>query len=55
MEKENYLYAIPYKYYTKHKIRRYGFHGTSHKYVSERACEILETDINTQKIITCHI
>ena len=55
MEKENYLYAIPYEYYTKHKIRKYWFHGTSHKYVSHRACEILNTDINTQKIITCHI
>jgi len=55
MDEENYLYAIPYKYYTKHKIRKYWFHGTSHKYVSHRACEILNTDINTQKIITCHI
>jgi len=55
MDKENYLYAIPYEYYTKHKIRKYWFHGTSHKYVSHRACEILNTDINTQKVITCHI
>ncbi len=55
MDEENYLYAIPYKYYTKHKIRKYWFHGTSHKYVSQRSCEILNTDINTQKLITCHI
>ncbi len=55
MWKESYLYAIPYEYYTKYKIRRYWFHWTSHKYVSHRACEILNTDINTQKIITCHI
>jgi len=50
-----YLYGIPYSLYEKHKIRRYGFHGTSHKYVSMRACEILGLDINTQKIITCHL
>ncbi|HRX64216.1 MAG TPA: acetate kinase [Candidatus Absconditabacterales bacterium] len=52
---ENYIYAIPYKYYKKYGIRKYGFHGTSHKYVSHRACEILKKDINSQKIITCHI
>ncbi len=52
---ENYIYAIPYKYYKKYWIRKYWFHGTSHKYVSHRACEILKKDINSQKIITCHI
>lgn len=55
MEKENYLYAIPYEYYTKYWIRKYWFHWTSHKYVSKRACEFLNEDFNTQKIITCHI
>ncbi|HKL44107.1 MAG TPA: acetate kinase [Candidatus Absconditabacterales bacterium] len=55
MEKENYLYAIPYEYYIKHGIRKYGFHGTSHKYVSKRACQFLNEDFNTKKIITCHI
>lgn len=50
-----YLYGIPYALYEKYKVRRYGFHGTSHKYVSARACEILGVDINTQKIITCHL
>lgn len=50
-----YLYGIPYSLYDKHKIRRYGFHGTSHKYVSARACEILGIDINNSKIITAHL
>ncbi len=55
MPEHSYLYAIPYVLYEKYKIRRYGFHGTSHKYVSARACEILDVDINTKKIITCHL
>ncbi len=55
MDPEYFLYAIPYEYYTKHKIRRYGFHGTSHKYVAHRTCEILKKDIQEQKIITCHL
>ena len=50
-----YLYAIPRSLYKKYGIRRYGFHGTSHRYVSKRACEILNVDYNTQKIITCHL
>lgn len=50
-----YMYAIPYSLYNKYKIRRYGFHGTSHFYVSQRACKILDTDITKQKIITCHL
>jgi acetate kinase len=50
-----YMYAIPYSLYNKYKIRRYGFHGTSHHYVSKRACEILNVDITKQKIITCHL
>ncbi len=55
MPEHVYLYGIPYVLYEKYKIRRYGFHGTSHKYVSSRACEILDVDINKQKIITCHL
>ncbi len=55
MPEHSYLYAIPYVLYEKYKIRRYGFHGTSHKYVSARACEILGVDIKDQKIITCHL
>jgi len=50
-----YMYAIPYSLYKKYGIRRYGFHGTSHRYVSQRVCEILNVDINNQKIITCHL
>jgi len=55
MPEHAYLYAIPYVLYEKYKIRRYGFHGTSHKFVSARACEILDVDISTKKIITCHL
>lgn len=50
-----YLYAVPYDLYTKYHIRRYGFHGTSHRYVSHRACEVLGVNIKDQKIISCHI
>ncbi|MCF8304291.1 MAG: acetate kinase [Bacteroidales bacterium] len=50
-----YLYGIPYSLYEKHRIRRYGFHGTSHRFVSQRACEVLEEDIEKLKIITCHL
>jgi len=55
MPEYSYLYGIPYSLYEKHKIRRYGFHGTSHKYVSARACEILGEDITKKKIVTCHL
>ncbi len=50
-----YLYAVPYELYEKYHVRRYGFHGTSHRYVSQRVCQMLDRDIKTQKIITCHI
>ena len=49
------MYALPYRFYTEDGVRRYGFHGTSHRYVSQRVCEILGVDIKTQKIVTCHI
>lgn len=55
MPPESYIYAIPYEYYEKHKIRRYGFHGTSHKYVAERAADMLNVDIKDLKLITCHL
>jgi acetate kinase len=55
MPKVAYLYAIPYEYYEKYKIRRYGFHGTSHRYVSKRAAEILGKKYEELKIITCHL
>ncbi|MDR3287253.1 MAG: acetate kinase [Prevotellaceae bacterium] len=51
----SYLYALPYDYYTKYKIRRYGFHGTSHKFVAQKSCKKLGIDIETIKIITCHL
>ena len=50
-----YMYAIPYEYYRKYKIRRYGFHGTSHKYVAKKACNFVGMDISHSKIITCHL
>ena len=50
-----YMYALPYRMYTEYGVRRYGFHGTSHRYVSRRACEILGVPYETQRIITAHI
>ena len=50
-----YMYALPYEYYTKYKVRRYGAHGTSHQYVSQRGAEFAGIDINNSKIITCHL
>lgn len=55
MPAKSYMYALPYKYYAEDGIRRYGFHGTSHRYVSQRVCQFLGVDINTQRIITCHV
>ncbi|MDE7388336.1 MAG: acetate kinase [Muribaculaceae bacterium] len=55
MPAKAYMYALPYKYYEEDGVRRYGFHGTSHRYVSQRVCEFLGVDIATQKIVTCHI
>jgi acetate kinase len=50
-----FLYAFPYRLYEKYRVRKYGFHGTSHKYVANRACEILKADINNSRIISCHL
>ncbi len=55
MPKSSYMYAIPYSLYKKYGLRRYGFHGTSHHFVSKRACEIVGVDYKSQKIITCHL
>ena len=55
MPAKAYMYALPYKYYEAYKIRRYGFHGTSHKYVSGKAAELLGKDIKDLKIITLHL
>ncbi len=55
LPKERYIYPIPYEYYKKYGIRKYGFHGTSHMYVSQRLAEIVKKDINHLKIVTCHL
>jgi acetate kinase len=55
MAPEAYLYGIPYEYYEKYKIRRYGFHGTSHRYVSQRAIEMLGEEVEGSKVISCHL
>lgn len=55
MPRTSYLYALPYKMYKKHKVRRYGFHGTSHKYVAEVMIELLGKPAAETKIITCHL
>lgn len=55
MPAKAFMYPLPYKYYKEDGVRRYGFHGTSHRYVSQRVCEFLGVDITKQKIITCHV
>ncbi len=55
MPAKAFMYSLPYKYYTEDGVRRYGFHGTSHRYVSGRVCEFLGVDPTKQRIITCHI
>lgn len=55
MPAESYIYALPYEYYEKYKIRRFGFHGTSHKYITNRAAEMLGKDVNEVNLITCHL
>lgn len=55
MPEQAYIYALPYEFYKKHGIRRYGFHGTSHKYVAQRAAELLGKPFNKLNIITCHL
>ena len=55
MPEEAYLYGIPYSYYENDKIRRYGFHGTSHSYVSKRAAEVMGEDVSKLKLIVCHL
>ena len=55
MPKKSYLYAVPYKWYEENGVRRYGFHGTSHKYVSERGAKLLGRDYKDLKIISCHL
>ena len=55
ISEERYIYPIPYKYYEKYKVRKYGFHGTSHFYVSQRIAEILGKDVKDLKIVNCHL
>ncbi|NLP47785.1 MAG: acetate kinase [Clostridiales bacterium] len=55
MPPEAYMFPIPYEYYEKYNIRRYGFHGTSHRFVSDRCAELMGCDIENLKIITCHL
>ena len=55
MPEHAYLYALPYRLYEQYKIRRYGFHGTSHKFVAQKACDFLKVDFKSSKIITCHL
>lgn len=55
MEPVAYMYGLPYEYYEKYKVRRYGFHGTSHSFVSKRAVEMLNLDPNNSKVIVCHL
>ena len=55
MPAKAFMYALPYKYYKEDGVRRYGFHGTSHRYVSQRAADFLGVDIKSKKIITCHV
>ena len=55
MPKEAYLYAVPYEYYTNYGVRRYGFHGTSHSYVSKRAIAVADLDSNNSKVVVCHL
>lgn len=52
---ENYIYAIPYKYYENYRIRKYGFHGTSHRYVTQKTADLLGVDVNNINLITCHL
>lgn len=55
MPRSSFLYALPYEYYEKYRVRRYGFHGTSHRYVSKRAAEILKKDLAKLKMVTLHL
>lgn len=55
MPEKNYIYGLPYECYEKYKVRRYGFHGTSHKYITEKAAELLNKSMNEVNLITCHL
>ena len=55
LSKEKYIYPIPYEYYKKYGVRKYGFHGTSHEYIANRAAELVNKDVKTLKIVSCHL
>lgn len=55
MPPKHYMYGLPYKYYEEYRVRRYGFHGTSHKYVAQEACKMVGLEFEKSKIITCHL
>ena len=55
MEPKAFLYGLPYEYYEKYKVRRYGFHGTSHKFVAKKACKLVGWDWTEKKVISCHL
>src|SRR5690625_5718626 len=55
MHDKSYLYSLPYEYYEKYGIRKYGFHGTSHQYVSQRAAELLGIPLEQLRLISCHL
>jgi len=55
MDPKAYLYGLPYEYFEKYKVRRYGFHGTSHKFVAEKACKMLGFDWHNKKVVSCHL
>jgi acetate kinase len=55
MEPKSFLYGLPYEYYEKYKVRRYGFHGTSHKFVAKKACDLVGWNWEEKKIISCHL
>src|SRR5699024_7201878 len=55
MPEKSYLYSLPYEYYEKYGVRKYGFHGTSHKYISQKAAEVLDIPLKRLRLITCHL
>src|SRR5690606_20346339 len=55
MPKHAYLYAVPYELYQRYRIRRYGFHGTSHNYIALRVAQLMNRDVKELKIISCHL
>lgn len=55
MPEESYMYPLPYEFYEKYKVRKYGFHGTSHRYVSKRVADVMGKDVKDLKIVTCHL